>query len=39
MSIVNLKIIFEKKQKRHANAPHLKAEAQHSLQQKWPFSH
>ena len=25
MSIVNLKIIFEKKQKRHANAPHLKA--------------
>ena len=36
MSIVNLKLIFVKKQSTHAQ---LKAEARHSLQQKWPFSH
>ena len=37
MSIVNLKIIFVKKQKRHANAQ-LNAGAQHLLQQKWLFT-
>ena len=38
MSIVNLKIIFVKKQSTQANAQ-LKAGARYSLQQKWPFSH
>ena len=37
MSIVNLKIIFVKKQSTHVNAQ-LKVGTQHSLQQKWPFS-
>ena len=38
MSIVNLKIIFVKKQSTHVNAQ-LKVGTRHSLQQKWPFSH
>ena len=36
MSMVNLKIIFVKKQSTHANAQ-LKARGRHSLQQKWPW--
>ena len=38
MSIVNLKVIFVKKQTTHLNAK-LKVGTRHSLQQKWPFSH